>query len=147
LRDHWVIRAPSFVARLYTSNALPLFRFTSTYQAVVSTVAADADVAATVTSVPLTTTAAAAAAIPDRHARRHLTVRAAPTGIASLLSTIWDRRHEARRVGALGRRHTRTPNGPDAGANYRHRHRHLLALTHALGDDPGRNIWKLYGDR
>ena len=48
------MRAPSLVAQLYTSMALPLCRFTSTYQALVSTVAADADVAATVMKVAAT---------------------------------------------------------------------------------------------
>ncbi|BCB89898.1 hypothetical protein Psuf_072110 [Phytohabitans suffuscus] len=61
--------------------------------------AADADVAATVTSAPPTTVAATAAANPDRHPRRHLAVRADPTGIAFLLSTIRDR-HEACQIGA-----------------------------------------------
>jgi hypothetical protein len=56
---------------------------------VVSTVAADADVAATVTSAPPTSVAAATAANPDRHPRRHLAVRKDPTGIAALLSIIW----------------------------------------------------------
>ncbi|GAA4721118.1 hypothetical protein Prum_013630 [Phytohabitans rumicis] len=62
--------------------------------------AADADVAATITSAPPTTTAAVTAANPDRHPRRHLAVRANPTGMASLLSLIWNLRHEARRIGA-----------------------------------------------
>ena len=40
------MRAPSLVAKLKTSTTLPLLRFTSTYEALVSTVWADAVAAA-----------------------------------------------------------------------------------------------------
>ena len=53
------MRAPSLVAQLYTSIALPLLRFTSTYHALVSTVAANADVAAIVMSMRLMSNAIA----------------------------------------------------------------------------------------
>jgi hypothetical protein len=96
-------------------------------------VAADADVVATVTSAPPTTTAAAAAANPDRHPRRHLAVRADPTGIASLLSIIWDRRHEARRIGM-------NADGIHARTTARVSTSTSVSVNRALGDDPGRNI-------
>src|SRR2546423_15253025 len=79
--------APSAVDAPLTSNTLPLLRFTSTYQAVVSTVAADAVFVTTVRSPPTNTTANAAAN-PDRHRRHHLAARANPTtDIASFLSS------------------------------------------------------------
>jgi hypothetical protein len=62
--------------------------------------------------VPPTTTAVAAAAKPDRHLRRHLAVCADPTGIAALLSIIWDRHHEARRIGTDADDTARMDNGP-----------------------------------
>src|SRR2546421_10940331 len=94
--------APSAVEAPLTSRALPLLRFRSTYQAVVSTVAADAAGVTTVSSPP-TKTAASAAASPARHRRRHLAVRTDPTspdltstdpttGIASFLPSLGDRR-------------------------------------------------------
>ncbi|GAA1769110.1 hypothetical protein GCM10009834_28930 [Streptomonospora arabica] len=56
-----MIRAPLSVARLYTSNALPLSRFTSTYDAFVSTVAAAAAVGPTkVPALPTSMTIAPA---------------------------------------------------------------------------------------
>src|SRR4051794_39986394 len=79
--------APSAVEAPLTSRTLPLLRFTSTYQALVSTVAADAVFVTTVSSPPTNTTANTAAN-PDRHRRRHLAVRANLTDIASFLSSL-----------------------------------------------------------
>src|SRR3954451_1934230 len=88
VRVHWMRSAPSAVDAPLTSRALPLLRFTSTYQALVSTVAADAAVVTTVSSPP-TKIAANAAASPARQRRRHLAVRANPaTGIACFLSSL-----------------------------------------------------------
>src|SRR5256714_4968202 len=82
-----VTAAPSAVDAPLTSNTLPLMRFSSTYQAVVSTVAADAGAVTTVSSPPTNATANAAAT-PARHRRRHLAARANPTtDIASFLSS------------------------------------------------------------
>ncbi|GAB3003230.1 hypothetical protein GCM10027184_70190 [Saccharothrix stipae] len=77
---------------------MPLLRFTSTYHAVVSTVAADAAVVTTESNPPTNATAAAAAN-PDRNRRRHLAERANPTDIAVSFPH-WDRRPEAGRIGA-----------------------------------------------
>src|SRR2546423_4804096 len=80
--------APSAVDAPLTSRTLPLLRFSSTYQAVVSTVAADAGAVTTVSSPPTNTTANTAAN-PARHRRRHLAARANPTtDIASFLSSL-----------------------------------------------------------
>src|SRR5690349_10446881 len=55
------MRAPSLVARLYTSRALPLLRFSRTYEAVVSMDAAAAGEAGTSARTTPTTAAASAA--------------------------------------------------------------------------------------
>src|SRR3954453_18714324 len=103
--------APSAVDAPLTSRTLPLFRFTSTYQALVSTVAADAVFVTTVSSPPTNTTANAAAN-PDRHRRRHLAARPNPTtDIASFLPPfgIADMKRAA---SARTRRHPHTDNRP-----------------------------------
>src|SRR6185369_8501377 len=100
VRAHWTTSAPSAVEKSKTSRALPLLRFTSTYQAAVSTVAADAGVETPMSS-PAAITTATAAANPDRHRRRHLTVRADPTDMS-----ICPFRRDPHRCGP--RRHPRT---------------------------------------
>src|SRR3954452_17707966 len=121
--------APSAVEAPLTSRTLPLLRFTSTYQAVVSTVAAEAAAVTTVSSPPTNTTANAAAN-PDRHRRRHLAVRANLTDIASFLSSfgIADMK---RAPSARTRRHPRRDHCRESG---------VLPVTF-FEDDPRRNMW------
>jgi hypothetical protein len=63
---------------------LPLLRFTRTYHALVSTVAADAGAAATAAAAPPTTSAVAATANLDSQLRR----RGAPRGTRPMESMI-----------------------------------------------------------
>jgi hypothetical protein len=111
---------------------LPLLRFTSTYQAVVSTVAADAGVVATVSNPPANATAAAAAN-PDRHRPRHLVVRANPTDIASFLSSWGPSTCSGGHVGADADDTRAQTNGP-----------HRVSANNCRGGDPGGNLW-IYG--
>jgi hypothetical protein len=55
---------------LYTSSALPLLRLTSTYQALVSMVAADAAGAFTTVNTPTASVVSAAAAAASHRRRR-----------------------------------------------------------------------------
>src|SRR5690349_6761333 len=70
------MRAPSFVAECWTSKALPLLRWTTPYQALVSTVAADTGAALNAVTSPPSSTATAAA----RPAARRLRPRGTETG-------------------------------------------------------------------
>src|SRR5688500_19214733 len=63
------MRPPSLVARPYTSSTLPLLRFTSTYHALGSTVAADAGTAVTAVTVPAARSTAATVAVTGRRRR------------------------------------------------------------------------------
>jgi hypothetical protein len=66
----WSTAAPSAVEAPCTSTVLPLLRFSSTYQALVSTVAATAVVVVTAATPPSRINAVAAM-MPGRRMRRH----------------------------------------------------------------------------
>ncbi|WP_377537132.1 hypothetical protein [Micromonospora harpali] len=92
-----MIRAPSLVAWLYRSNALPLLRFTNTYDAVVSTVAATAADGTTATIPAPSSIASMAAATRGNRPRRRAPGTTCSMSAMSLL--------RGRSTDGQGRRH------------------------------------------